>query len=155
MAIAKLNPVIMSINGRFGNSVFYVSRNRQCVRTYIVPRNPDTPLQREVRKTFAEAVKSWQLISPEEKYVYTRKARGLGMSGYNLYISEFMTGKKAARKKYKTSGTSGIFRKDVPFSAVSTPFHYRTCSYVNQANDIPVQDSDKTSYIHCKTLYYE
>ncbi|MBN2041742.1 MAG: hypothetical protein JW864_17025 [Spirochaetes bacterium] len=113
MATAKLNPVILSISGRFGNSVFYVNRNRQFVRTYVVPRNPDTLLQREIRKSFAEAVKSWQLIAPEEKDSYIRKARGLGMSGYNLYISEFMTGKKTVQKKYKTSGTLSIFRKDM------------------------------------------
>ncbi|MBN2038568.1 MAG: hypothetical protein JW864_00905 [Spirochaetes bacterium] len=123
MATAKLNPVIMSISGRFGNSVFYVSRHRQCVRTYIVPRNPDTQLQREVRKSFAEAVKSWQQISPEKKYAYTRKARGLGMSGYNLYISEFMTGKNKVRKKYKTSGTVSIFQKNM-----TSPRHIHSVS---------------------------
>ncbi|MBN2041819.1 MAG: hypothetical protein JW864_17415 [Spirochaetes bacterium] len=126
MATAKLNPVIMSISGRFGNSVFYVSRNRQCVRTYVVPRNPDTLLQREVRKSFAEAVKSWQQTAPEEKYAYTGRARGLGMSGYNLYISEFMTGKKAVRKKYKTSGAVRIFKENRAFfnhiHSVSLPY---------------------------------
>ncbi|MBN2039394.1 MAG: hypothetical protein JW864_05095 [Spirochaetes bacterium] len=126
MATAKLNPVILSISGRFGNSVFYVSRNRQYVRSYVVPRNPDTPLQREVRKSFAEAVKSWQQISPEEKYAYTRKARGLGMSGYNFYMSEFMTGRKIARKKYKTSGTVSIFQENMTspdrIHSVSIPY---------------------------------
>ncbi|MBN2041638.1 MAG: hypothetical protein JW864_16500 [Spirochaetes bacterium] len=123
MATAKLNPVILSISGRFGNSVFYVSRNRQCVRSYVVPRNPDTLLQKEVRKNFAEAVKSWQRISPEEKYAYARKARGLGMSGYNLYISEFMAGKKAARKKYKISGAVSIFQENM-----TSPGHIHSVS---------------------------
>ncbi|MBN2041932.1 MAG: hypothetical protein JW864_17995 [Spirochaetes bacterium] len=126
MATAKLNPVILSISGRVGNSVFYVNRNRQCVRSYVVPRNPDTLLQKEVRKSFAQAVKSWQQISPEEKYAYTRKARGLGMSGYNLYISEFMAGKKAVLKKYKTAGTVSIFQDNMPLSdhihSVSLPY---------------------------------
>ncbi|MBN2039712.1 MAG: hypothetical protein JW864_06700 [Spirochaetes bacterium] len=126
MATAKLNPVILTISGRFGNSVFYISRNRQCVRSYAVPRNPDTLLQKEVRKTFARAVKSWQQVSPEEKYAYTRKARGLGMSGYNLYISEFMTGRKTARKNYKNSGTVSIFQENKTsfkhIHSVSIPF---------------------------------
>ncbi|MBN2038603.1 MAG: hypothetical protein JW864_01080 [Spirochaetes bacterium] len=126
MATAKLNPVILSISGRFGNSVFYVNRNKQCVRSYVVPRNPNTLLQKEVRKNFTDAVKSWQQISPEEKYAYARKARGLGMSGYNLYISEFMTGRKAARKKYKTSGTVCIFQENMTtldrIHSVSIPY---------------------------------
>ena len=55
MATAKLNPVLESISGRIGNAVFYCRGNRQCVRTYVVPENPDTVLQREVRKNFANA----------------------------------------------------------------------------------------------------
>ncbi|MBN2038796.1 MAG: hypothetical protein JW864_02070 [Spirochaetes bacterium] len=126
MATVKLNPVILSISGRFGNSVFYVNRNRQCVRSYVVPRNPDTPFQKEVRKSFAEAVKSWQQISPEEKYACIRKARGFGMSGYNLYISEFITGKKAVRKKFKNSDTISIFQENMTspdrIHSVSLPY---------------------------------
>ncbi|MBN2038823.1 MAG: hypothetical protein JW864_02210, partial [Spirochaetes bacterium] len=104
----------------------YVNRNTQCVRSYVVPRNPDTPLQKEVRKSFTRAVKSWQHIAPEEKYAYSRKARGLGMSGYNLYISEFMTGKKVVRKKYKTPGTVSIFQETMTsfdhIHSVSIPY---------------------------------
>jgi hypothetical protein len=55
-----------------------------------VPRNPDTLLQRNVRRSFADAVKSWQFLTDEEKYKFTRKARRTHMSGYNLFISEFI-----------------------------------------------------------------
>ncbi|MBN2041550.1 MAG: hypothetical protein JW864_16050 [Spirochaetes bacterium] len=102
MATAALNPIIQSISGRFGNAVFYRRGNTQCVRTYVVPRNPDTALQREIRKSFASAVKSWQAMTQEEKYAYTRKARNLGMTGYNLFISVYITGNCVRYKKYKT-----------------------------------------------------
>ncbi|MBN2400995.1 MAG: hypothetical protein JXN64_01205 [Spirochaetes bacterium] len=94
MAIIILNPLLDSIRGRMGNVVFYTRLNKQCVRAHIVLRNPDTAAQRSVRRTFADAVKSWQALSDEEKYVFTGKARNLRMSGYNLYISGYMTANK-------------------------------------------------------------
>ena len=90
MATATLNPVFKSISGRIGNAVFYCRQNTQYVRSYVVPKNPDTPLQREARGNFAGAVKSWQQMTLEERYAYVRKARDLGMSGYNLFISFIM-----------------------------------------------------------------
>lgn len=90
MAIATLNPILTGINGRIGSIVFYKRRDRQCIRTYVKPHNPDTTAQKIIRRTFAEAVKSWQSISRDEKYKYNRKARCTQMSGYNLYISGYM-----------------------------------------------------------------
>ena len=91
MAKVYLSPFIVSLKGHLGDNVFYLWRNIQCARTYVVPANPDTKAQRSVRATFASAVKSWQAMSADEKYKYNRKARTLNMSGYNLYISEFVT----------------------------------------------------------------
>jgi hypothetical protein len=90
MATAKPNILINSISGRIGNVVFYTNRGRQCVRTHVVPRNPDTEAQRAVRGAFREAVRSWQSMPPEEQHTYNRKARYLNMSGYNLYISNYL-----------------------------------------------------------------
>ena len=90
MAIATLNPFLVSISGRIGCLVFYPRKKKQCIRMYVVPRNPDTILQRNVRRSFADAVKSWQALTTEEKYKYIRRARGTNMSGYNLYISEYI-----------------------------------------------------------------
>lgn len=90
MATAVLSPLFISISGKVGNFVFYLRNNKQCVRTYAVPRNPDTASQRNVRSSFADAVKSWQALKSEERYKYTRKARGRNMSGYNYFISEYM-----------------------------------------------------------------
>ncbi len=67
-----------------------------------MPRNPDTAAQRDIRRTFADTVKSWQALTGEEKYKFMRKARSLQMSGYNLYISEFMKERILAEKKSAT-----------------------------------------------------
>jgi hypothetical protein len=98
MAIAIPNSMFDSFSKRIGNIVLYQRYNTQCMRSYVVPKNPDTIIQRQNRKRFADAVKSWQRLSPDEKYNYTRKARNKGMSGYNLYISSFMKEKEAYKE---------------------------------------------------------
>lgn len=87
MAKVRLNPAFDSIHGRIGKIIHYNRKGVQYARSYAVPRNPDTPAQRRNRKTFAEAVKLWQGLSPEEKHRYNRKAMKLTMNGYNLFIS--------------------------------------------------------------------
>ncbi len=90
MATATPNIMIKSISGRIGNLVFYQRRGIQCVRTYVIPRNPDTLAQKAMRRNFADAVLSWQSMTADERYAFTRKARNINMSGYNLYISLYM-----------------------------------------------------------------
>ncbi len=90
MARAKPNILINSISGRIGSVVFYTRRGRQCVRLHVIPRNPDTEAQRVVRRSFGDAVRSWQSMTEDEKYAYNRQARYLNMSGYNLYISKYL-----------------------------------------------------------------
>ncbi len=90
MATARPNILINSISGRIGNVVFYKRLGVQCVRLHVIPRNPDTVAQRVVRRCFGDAVRSWQAMTEDEKYSYNRKARYLNMSGYNLYISNYL-----------------------------------------------------------------
>ena len=102
MATAALNPLLCGISGRVGNIVFYTRLGRQCIRVHVIPRNPNTPAQRNMRCTFADAVKSWQGLSAEKKYEFSRKARSLSMSGYNLFISEYMKANYTTAPKIKT-----------------------------------------------------
>ncbi len=96
MATATTNILINSISGRIGNIVFYNRRSTasgtitQCARMHVIPSNPDTEAQRVVRRSFGDAVRAWQAMSSEDKYAFNRKARFLNMSGYNLYISNYM-----------------------------------------------------------------
>ncbi len=90
MATATPNILINSISGRIGNVVFYTRRGTLCVRTHVIPRNPNTYAQRIVRRNFAEAVLTWQSMTEDERYSYNRKARYLNMSGYNLFISNYL-----------------------------------------------------------------
>ncbi len=103
MATAIPSNLLKSIRGKVGNVVFYVNRGTQCVRAYVVPRNPDTESQRIMRRWFADAVRSWQSMDTEQQYAYTRKARHTGMSGYNLYISYYLNKLLQAYNRSSTS----------------------------------------------------
>lgn len=92
MAYAELNPVFTEFKGRVGNIVFYKRLGKQCMRVYVMPRNPDTESQRLNRHAFRDAVLAWKDMSREEKDCWNTKARYAGkpLRGYNLYISEYM-----------------------------------------------------------------
>ncbi|MFH0974948.1 MAG: hypothetical protein V1874_04100 [Spirochaetota bacterium] len=52
MAIADLNPVFSEISGRIGSVVFYRRLDKQCLRAYVQPRNPDMYAQRIISIVF-------------------------------------------------------------------------------------------------------
>jgi len=102
MAEVFLNPAFTSISGRVGNVVFFSYGGRTFFRAYVVPCNPDTPAQRSNRRLFSEAMKAWQRLSLFDKNAYNRRARRLGMTGHNLFISRYMI----AQSNNSGSGTS-------------------------------------------------
>lgn len=123
MATAVPYPLLKTINGRLGSIVFYNCYNTLCIRSYIIPRNPDTQAQRIVRRTFAGAVKTWQTLTNEEKYKYNRRARRMNMSGYNLYISQYMKANLAPAES--TADTPVTKTAQRPIRSVSCPFPLR------------------------------
>jgi hypothetical protein len=81
--------MIKSLSGRVGSLVFYMNHGQAYARSYVIPRNPDSPSQRKRRCLFAAAVRAWQHIPEMQKKLWNAKARRLVMSGYNLFISIF------------------------------------------------------------------
>lgn len=71
---------MMPINGR-----------RVCIfrnfYDYVITR---TEAQQARRSKFASAVEAWQNLSAEQKETWRQKAWGRMMSGYNLYLREYM-----------------------------------------------------------------
>lgn len=57
---------------------------------YYEPTNPQTEEQQAWRAKLADAVAEWQSLTSEEKADYNEKAKGKRMSGYNLFIREFL-----------------------------------------------------------------
>jgi hypothetical protein len=134
MAIVTLNPIISSVKNRRGNEVFYRRFDKQFARSYVIPRNPDTIAQRGIRKTFADAVKSWQALTSEEKYKFTRKARSLQMSGYNLYISKFM--KEHIPTVQKSASELNSFIKGISSSGNMLLFHSVSASDIMHLTEV-------------------
>jgi|GEM_PF-1307656 len=101
MANIELNPIVRSFKGRVGNLVVYKVKDKTYVRSYVVPRNPDTEEQRENRALFADAVMAWQALSKEDKEYYNNLAirRGKGR-GYNLFLSMYMKGETGTLRGY-------------------------------------------------------
>jgi hypothetical protein len=92
MAKVKHPSYMPESNGRAGDAVFYVRRGKQCMRTYVIPANPDTEKQKVTRNSFKDAVKAWQLLSNDEKNIFRKRTDDLdlSMTGYNLFISEYI-----------------------------------------------------------------
>ena len=57
---------------------------------FYFPKNPRTEDQQFEREQFADAVSDWQNLDPEGKKVWNEKAIGLAMSGYNLFLKEYL-----------------------------------------------------------------
>ena len=122
MATATLNPMINKISGKIGSVVFYQRKNKQCIRTWVLPHNPDTAAQKRTRGKFATAVRSWQTMSGDERYIFTRKARGKNMSGYNLFISQYLT---------KTIGKTGA---DATATYMNMPYQYTESNRIHSVS---------------------
>ena len=57
---------------------------------FYIPSNPQTVSQQTNRTIFADAVFTWQGLTDNQKEVYNKKTKYKNLSGYNLYISEYL-----------------------------------------------------------------
>ena len=57
---------------------------------YYIPKNPRSGPQQANREKFSDAVAGWQMLTPEQKKTYNKRAIGKHMSGYNLFLREYM-----------------------------------------------------------------
>jgi len=63
---------------------------------YVVPSSINNVESASVRTLFAEAVSNWKnVLTSEQKLLFNNRAnKGLHMSGYNLYIREYINANK-------------------------------------------------------------
>lgn len=106
----ELPSYLSSAAGRIDDIVLYSSYGKEYARRYVKPANPGTEGQKIIRKTFGDAVRSWQVLPDEEKRGYNRKARRLSISGYNLYISLYM------EENIPSSAAGTVIRNSIPSS---------------------------------------
>jgi hypothetical protein len=57
---------------------------------YYIPKNPRTEDQQAQRAKITAGVAEWQALTEEQKEVYNKRAKRKKISGYNLFIKEYL-----------------------------------------------------------------
>lgn len=100
----------MEISGDLGDYTLWRTRRGKIVcypRT--VPGKPPSPPQQAHRLHFAESVRRWHQLTPQQKADYERMANAssLCMTGHNLWIRWTFAGSRAeAETLMRTAGVS-------------------------------------------------
>lgn len=69
----------------------YTIANKKTLRSpYYITKNPRSAPQQAWRQIFAAAVSAWQGLTVEQKIVYHRASMGKHMSGYNVFLKEYL-----------------------------------------------------------------
>ena len=74
---------IYQVRTRFGKHV-------QVKEKHYWPTNPQLPDQQANRQKMTDAVAAWQALTDEQQAVYNKNAIGKEMSGYNLFLREYL-----------------------------------------------------------------
>lgn len=90
--------IISELRGRMGHRVYYMRNGRICSRSRVIPSNPRSKNQQAGRSRFALLVKRWRSLDGIQRARWNHRARGLNMSGYNLYISNNMKKSTVSRR---------------------------------------------------------
>jgi len=100
--------------------VFAKWKGRQYRRKYVIPANPDTTMQKNVRNHFTNAIALWHVWSSLQRRVYSYLSTGLVLSGFNLMVRRYQNWKLSADKEVldpeqgiKQLGTGKTSQEDV------------------------------------------
>jgi len=89
--MAKVRPVAgFQLSGAIGGIVFCKRGGGVYARTHVVPRDPKTPAQLDLRHHFRNAVVTWRALSDSEKQKWRERAARDQRTGYHLFLTEFM-----------------------------------------------------------------
>jgi len=81
----------LEASGTVGNVITYSQwKGRNYVRRHVVPQNPQTAEQVNVRKAMALCVEYWQTIGGEVQPTFNAFAKSTGMSGFNQFVKRAM-----------------------------------------------------------------
>jgi len=96
--VVKVSNVFGDVySGQAGKAgVFAHWKGRQYRRKYVIPANPNTIKQQEIRGFFAEAVTEWHTWLSIMRLAYDYLATGQVLSGFNLLVSRWVKAKAAA-----------------------------------------------------------
>jgi hypothetical protein len=78
------------LSGTVGKVGVYANwKGIQYRRAYVIPANPQTTKQTEVRDNLANAINRWHEYNTEQRRAYGYMAGGLAMSGFNLFCKRW------------------------------------------------------------------
>ena len=83
----KLEPINFSGIYRSDN---VTGKTKYYKEPYYITKNPRTVPQQANRQKYADGVLAWQALTTEQKAVYNISAKGKRMSGYNLFLKEYL-----------------------------------------------------------------
>ncbi len=86
------NPLLsLSASGTIGNIVTYAKRKfNQVVSIKLTRKDSNSSLQQVLRQVFIEGTAAWNLLTDPQKLQYEEDAKSLVMTGYNLFIQEYI-----------------------------------------------------------------
>lgn len=80
-------------HGTLGKTlIFQRRRGGVFVKPYKIPKDPKSSGQLAQRQLFNDAVEAWYALSSQSRDFYNERAEGTALTGYNLFISNFMNG---------------------------------------------------------------
>lgn len=88
MARISLSPLVVDIRNKVADMVFSKWRGINYVRSRVVPSNPNTQAQQDVRNSLARCVDMYQGLQALMKAAWSYVASGKSYSGYNQMVSE-------------------------------------------------------------------
>jgi len=92
--MAKVTGPLMSIDasGAFADTMVYAKwKGINYSRQYAIPGNPRTANQLQIRDYFTTAVAAWQAEDQATKDAWNQAASGKPLSGFNLYVGEYLS----------------------------------------------------------------
>lgn len=87
--VKTINPLFSSsVSGKVGGLIFQTSQYGTRAITYTPQRKKPTEKQIQQNFYFGQVADNWRLEPQEVKTEYNNRAKGLKMTGFNLYIKE-------------------------------------------------------------------
>jgi len=80
----------LKIVGKIDTRVYYYYHGELKSRSYFIPVQPGTGDQLAWWNIFKQGVTDWHLLSPAEQQVYNTRSKRYKMSGFNLFMREYL-----------------------------------------------------------------
>lgn len=91
--MVKINGPLFSegSSGALGEHLIFSNcKGVNYVKKFAAPANPNSARQFQCRTIFSDAIEAWQELDSETKSLYNYRSQKLGISGYNLFVKEYL-----------------------------------------------------------------